>query len=198
MMAMMGMLRPLAIIAAPAIGGLLGEALGWRAVFRYVLAGWGVLNAACVFALLPETRPPPDAAAAAGSGRGAAGGRRRSVCGRLFCAREAAGLLLTVCFLMSFPITFLSNIAFVLEARATNYPAPPPPASHLSVACMPVSHLPNRARRPHSHTPCTTGCAQKISMHTVRPAHRRATACPPKPPRCSSAPWRRCSSSPWP
>ena len=139
-MAVMGMLRPLAIMAAPAIGGVLGTAFGWRSVSRYVLASWGVLNAVCVAALLPETRPPPHTAAGAG-GRGGAGGGA-GVCSRLW-TREAVGLLLTFAFLLGFPITFLSNIAFVLEEGY----AVPQAAHAKEVAAPSVPHKLGRSRR---------------------------------------------------
>jgi MFS family permease len=40
MMAILGTIRPLAIIAAPSVGGLLGNYFGWRNVF-IMLSSWG-------------------------------------------------------------------------------------------------------------------------------------------------------------
>lgn len=47
-------LQPLAIVAAPSVGGMVGDAFGWRAVFG-CLACWGVATMCLVSTFIPES-----------------------------------------------------------------------------------------------------------------------------------------------
>ena len=59
-MAVMGTLRPLTIVAAPSVGGLVGSVIGWRGIFLSQTV-WGALNLLLVFSFLPETlRAQPE------------------------------------------------------------------------------------------------------------------------------------------
>ena len=126
-MAILGSLRPLAIVAAPSVGGLAGSLFGWRYVFR-ALAVWGALLFVGTLVVLPETRPP-DAAAAGGAPVPAKAGAKSGyavVLARLRRGAAGAGsdderfavaALLYVNFGMSGVMCFLSNIAPLLEVR---------------------------------------------------------------------------------
>ena len=126
-MAILGSLRPLAIVAAPSVGGLAGSLFGWRYVFR-ALAVWGALLFVGTLVVLPETRPP-DAAAAGGAPvpakAGATSGyavvlarlRRGAAGAGSDDERFAVAALLYVTFGMSGVMCFLSNLAPLLEVR---------------------------------------------------------------------------------
>ncbi|KAJ8612519.1 hypothetical protein CTAYLR_003718 [Chrysophaeum taylorii] len=55
-LAILGTLRPLAMVVSPTIGGLLGASFGWRTLF-VALGVWGGLLLVVVAASIPETRP---------------------------------------------------------------------------------------------------------------------------------------------
>ena len=67
MLALLNSLQPIAIVSAPALGGLVGDAYGWRLVF-FVLAAIGVVLFFCVYFLLPETLPTGKDASARDAG----------------------------------------------------------------------------------------------------------------------------------
>jgi DHA1 family bicyclomycin/chloramphenicol resistance-like MFS transporter len=103
-LALLGTARPLAIITAPSVGGLLGARYGWRAVF-FILCLWGCLNAVCAAAFLPETRKQCE-------------DDSKTFCSgvvRILGRRESAGLILTLSIVFAGPAVMLSNVAFVLE-----------------------------------------------------------------------------------
>eukprot|EP00931_Biecheleriopsis_adriatica_P009879 TRINITY_DN110976_c0_g1_i1.p1 TRINITY_DN110976_c0_g1~~TRINITY_DN110976_c0_g1_i1.p1 ORF type:complete len:491 (+),score=65.54 TRINITY_DN110976_c0_g1_i1:71-1474(+) len=54
--AVLGGCNAVAIVAAPSIGGVLGQYVGWRGIFVF-LAIWGSLTLLAYWALIPETRP---------------------------------------------------------------------------------------------------------------------------------------------
>jgi len=114
MLAVLSLIRPLAIVIAPAIGGLIGAEFGWRVVFR-CLTAWGLLNLLLSVGLLPETLPPkPPPAPADGSMPPLPPGLGQQ-CHRLLCRRLSLGLLLTQALTFSAPMSMLSSISFVLE-----------------------------------------------------------------------------------
>lgn len=121
MLALLGSLRPIAIVAAPSVGGLAGAALGWRYVFRG-LAAWGALLFLGTALILPETRPrddaPPGGAAREKAGFSAVVGRlRRGVAAGAHDERLAAAALAYVTLGMAGVLSFLSTIAPLLEER---------------------------------------------------------------------------------
>ena len=58
MMAILGTIRPLAIIAAPSVGGLLGNYFGWRNVF-IMLSSWGECPHALLYCRALSTNAVP-------------------------------------------------------------------------------------------------------------------------------------------
>ena len=129
MLALLGSLRPIAIIAAPSVGGLAGAAFGWRYVFRG-LAAWGALLFLGTAALLPETRPPDDAPAPRSVNGGPPAKRAagfRAVLARLGRGaasrsgadeeRLAAASLVCTTLGMAGVMAFLSTISPLLELR---------------------------------------------------------------------------------
>lgn len=105
----LGTVRPLAIISAPAIGGLIGSRLGWRVVF-ILLTAWGTMNVSLIYFFLPETAPMT-----APTGDAGLGSRMRSALALICCNRITCGLLITVVFWQGCPPVFLSNVAPVME-----------------------------------------------------------------------------------
>jgi len=103
-LAILGTARPLTIIAAPSLGGLLGAHYGWRVVF-FILCLWGCLNAVCAACFLPETR------------RESAVDSKDLYAGvmQILSHRESSGLILVLSIVFAGPAIMLSNVAFVLE-----------------------------------------------------------------------------------
>ena len=115
MLALLGTLRPVAIIAAPSVGGILGAQFGWRNVFL-MLSTWGALNLVVACGLLPETLKPPNAAGktSGSNDRGLVGDLAFGVA-RVGSDRVSFALVLTLTVIVCAPAAMLSNIAFVLE-----------------------------------------------------------------------------------
>jgi len=110
MLALLGTLRPIAIITAPAIGGFLGAVFGWRRVF-IMLSCWGLLNLTLSFALLPETLRVCDRL-----------GDKEGFCSHLWSGvrrvadnTQSLSLIVSLTLLFAAPACMLSNIAFVLD-----------------------------------------------------------------------------------
>ena len=112
MLAILGTIRPVTIIAAPSIGGLLGSAFGWRRVF-VMLCVWGFVNMVCVAAFLPETTAPHPTR---GSEPGVRGGIVRNF-GRIANHRDSMVLVGTLSVVFGAPTSMLSNIASILEVE---------------------------------------------------------------------------------
>jgi len=106
-LALMGILAPLAVVAAPAIGGIVGAFLGWRAVFA-ILAANGAILTILTLTVLPETTLPA---------RDESGEQPILVeqVGRILFSMPSMGLLLTFTLLSSNIFSMLSNISFVLQ-----------------------------------------------------------------------------------
>jgi MFS family permease len=51
---LLSIMQPVMILAAPILGGQLGQLLGWRMLF-WILAGWGGVTMLAVMAFVPET-----------------------------------------------------------------------------------------------------------------------------------------------
>ena len=119
MMALLGSLRPLMIVVAPSVGGVLGSLFGWRLVFAG-LCGLGVADggprllppARDARAARPRRRRRAERPSARRARRGARAAARAREC---FASRSAA----SDTFALSFGgiMTMLSNISFVLEDR---------------------------------------------------------------------------------
>ncbi|KAJ8604806.1 hypothetical protein CTAYLR_001087, partial [Chrysophaeum taylorii] len=111
-LALLGSLRPAAIMLAPSVGGAVGQAVGWRAVFAG-LAVAGVLCAAAAFLSLPETvhlQPrtddPSERSFVAVLSRLGSRGYEGALGAMLLNGISAAGLW-----------AYLSNVAPLLETR---------------------------------------------------------------------------------
>lgn len=112
MLAILGTLRPVSIIAAPSIGGLLGATFGWRRVFL-MLSFWGIVNVLCVAVILPETLASPiNCKEAQINVSGIFSGFKR-----ISSHRESAVLVLTLAVVLGAPVSMLSNIAMILESE---------------------------------------------------------------------------------
>lgn len=121
--ALMSTVGPLAIVAAPSVGGFVAVFFGgWRAVFG-MLAAWGVLNCVLCATILPETQPtsapsePPPPPTTATKGHGDQGACR-ATCATLrqiVCERTSFALLLNRGLSFSATMVMISNIAYVLE-----------------------------------------------------------------------------------
>lgn len=107
MMALLGTIRPVAIIAAPSIGGLLGSVFGWRTVFM-MLCCWGTLNAALTLAVLPETTTPTQREDARHQ-------RLWANVLKILRHRESLGFILTFSLVFAGAMSMLSNVAWLLE-----------------------------------------------------------------------------------
>lgn len=114
-MAILGTLRPLAIVCAPSLGGLLGAAFGWRNVFR-ALAGWGAVLFVAVSIFIPETRPIETQDGGGVSFEGFGIVIRRLVSGDPD-ASLALGAIIVLAFGFAGVLSFLSNISILLEGR---------------------------------------------------------------------------------
>lgn len=103
-LAILGTARPLTIIAAPSVGGLLGARYGWRFVF-FILCLWGCMNAVCTAFFLPETRQESTLDS------------KNFYAGvmQILNHRESAGLILVLSIVFAGPAIMLSNVAFILE-----------------------------------------------------------------------------------
>lgn len=109
-LAILGSLRPIAIVCAPSVGGLLGSVFGWRNVFR-ALAVWGGLLFLAV-AGLPETLP--DTLPREGGFKVVI---RRLANTRDYEASLGVAALLILAFGFAGVLSFLSNVSPILELR---------------------------------------------------------------------------------
>mmetsp|Transcript_130788 Transcript_130788/g.244702 ORF Transcript_130788/g.244702 Transcript_130788/m.244702 type:complete len:480 (-) Transcript_130788:141-1580(-) len=106
MLALLAGIRPLAIISAPSVGGVLGGVFGWRTVFRMLFL-WGTANMLLTAKLIPETLDRNSSSSTQT--------RFTSQLRRLFCDRLTCGLMVSFALLIAGPMTMLSGISFVLE-----------------------------------------------------------------------------------
>jgi len=112
MLAILGAIRPLSIVLAPSVGGILGASIGWRNVF-YILSGWGVINILATKFLLVESLYKKKEINIDHADHFLSSGLE-SV--KTICAdRNSVTLILIMSFLFSTPTIMLSNIAFLLE-----------------------------------------------------------------------------------
>lgn len=121
MMAILGSLRPVSIILAPSVGGILGSKYGWRTVF-FILSGWGIMNISATQLLLVETLPVnqnKDKNENSGSGGGYWRGLFEDTKTILRHA-DSFSLILTMSLIFSAPSSMLSNIAFLLQYYGLN------------------------------------------------------------------------------
>lgn len=109
MMAVLGTIRPLAIIVAPSVGGLLGSFIGWRAVF-WMLCGWGSLNVVLTGAVLPETTTAAQRAEAESS-------NFWGNLGKILKHRESMAFIVTFSVIFSGAMSMLSNVSWLLETH---------------------------------------------------------------------------------
>lgn len=107
MLALLGSIRPLAIILAPSVGGILGAKFGWRNVFL-VLCGWGVLNIVATQLLLVETLTKREESKSPRHGYWT---DTRAV----LTHRNSISLIVIMALVFSAPTSMLSNIAFLLQ-----------------------------------------------------------------------------------
>lgn len=132
-MAILGSIRPVAIILAPSVGGLLGAKFGWRSVFL-ILTGWGVFNIVATQLLLTETLSPKKEDNSSEKDDEECGYFTRLWMDTkvILSNRESLSLILTMSLLFSAPSSMLSNIAFLLQGYGL----------HASAASLLIGSLP--------------------------------------------------------
>jgi DHA1 family bicyclomycin/chloramphenicol resistance-like MFS transporter len=114
------MLQPLMILAAPSLGGVVGQLVGWRDLF-WGLAGWGVLTMVLVASFVPESnkaylRRTSSAAASSPVDKVDQALAERSLCAKLcemFSSVPFTALTLTASVFMGGVRSMLSTIPYV-------------------------------------------------------------------------------------
>lgn len=108
MLALLGSIRPIAIILAPSVGGILGTKYGWRNVFM-MLSGWGVFNIVATKLLLVETLTKRDPGSSSNNHGYWVDTKH------ILTHRNSVSLIVIMALVFAAPASMLSNIAFLLQ-----------------------------------------------------------------------------------